>query len=203
LERAAGRLVLSHHSAAPGAGGVEHAASFERAVGRLAVAEAETALGGVLLAEAEGTTRTPKPRQEEAPAGAAMRARSRLTRPLIVFAAFFAVGAVAGVWLGRGVLETPVASTPSPGGEAEAELPEPEPAPVAPRVVPTAVVVDVQINAAPWAAIRVDGEEVGVTPLAGVRLEAGPHTFEARFPDGRVAERVVEIDPIKRFVVFP
>jgi len=29
----------------------------------------------------------------------------------------------------------------------------------------------------------VDGEEVGVTPLAGVSLGAGSHLFEARFPD--------------------
>ena len=61
----------------------------------------------------------------------------------------------------------------------------------------------VQVNATPWAQIRVDGQEFGATPLAGVRLAPGPHVFEARFPDGSVVERVVEIDPVNRFVVFP
>ncbi|MBW1689058.1 MAG: hypothetical protein JRS35_28890, partial [Deltaproteobacteria bacterium] len=53
------------------------------------------------------------------------------------------------------------------------------------------------------ATILVDGEEVGVTPLAGVSVGAGPHSFEAHFPDGRIVERVVEIDEVNRFVVFP
>jgi type II secretory pathway predicted ATPase ExeA len=62
--------------------------------------------------------------------------------------------------------------------------------------------VPVNINATPWAAIEVDGEPLGETPLAGVALAAGPHTFRARMPDGRVVERVVEIDAENRFVVF-
>jgi hypothetical protein len=60
----------------------------------------------------------------------------------------------------------------------------------------------VNINAIPWAAIDVDGEPLGETPLAGVPLATGPHTFRARMPDGQVVERVVEIDAENRFVVF-
>jgi hypothetical protein len=60
----------------------------------------------------------------------------------------------------------------------------------------------VNINATPWAAIDVDGEPLGETPLAGVPLATGPHIFRARMPGGRVVERVVEIDAENRFVVF-
>ena len=62
--------------------------------------------------------------------------------------------------------------------------------------------VRIQINATPWAVIRVDGEDVGVTPLAGVMLEPGLHRFEARFPNGEVEEREIEVDEIRRFVSF-
>ena len=50
--------------------------------------------------------------------------------------------------------------------------------------------------------IEVDGVEVGVTPLAQVPLAAGPRQIRARMPDGRVVERVVEVDAETRFVAF-
>ena len=53
----------------------------------------------------------------------------------------------------------------------------------APAAAPRARVA-VSINATPWAIVRVDGREVGETPLAGIELEPGPHVFEARMPDG-------------------
>ena len=99
--------------------------------------------------------------------------------------------------------------TPPPAAE-----PDPERAlarGVAPVVVPEAPVepvaevapIRVSINATPWARIFVDGEDVGVTPLAGVELEVGARRFEARFPDGTVMERVQTVGPVNRWVVFP
>jgi hypothetical protein len=60
----------------------------------------------------------------------------------------------------------------------------------------------VQVNATPWATVRVDGIDFGETPIANIPLLAGPHTFRVQMSDGRVIERVVEIDAEKRFVSF-
>jgi hypothetical protein len=62
--------------------------------------------------------------------------------------------------------------------------------------------VEVSINATPWANIEVDGVDVGVTPIGAVPLRVGSHSFKARMPDGRVIERVVEISADERFVAF-
>ena len=63
--------------------------------------------------------------------------------------------------------------------------------------------IRVQVNARPWARLRVDGVDAGSTPLSHLRLAAGPHDFEARFPDGRVLHRRIEIGPEQRFVSLP
>jgi len=60
----------------------------------------------------------------------------------------------------------------------------------------------VHVNAQPWAWIRIDGKEAGATPLVHAGVAAGPHEFEATFPDGRRERRVVEIGPDSRFVAF-
>ena len=60
----------------------------------------------------------------------------------------------------------------------------------------------VHVNAQPWAWIRIDGKEVGATPLVHADLAAGPHEFEATFPEGRRERRVVEIEQNNRFVAF-
>ncbi|MFQ5417006.1 MAG: hypothetical protein ACE5FL_08180, partial [Myxococcota bacterium] len=104
----------------------------------------------------------------------------------------------------------PVVSPPlAPEPIAEAEAPTPvgaiaaAPAPVAEGAPPAAgPPVSVNVNATPWATIEVDGETLGETPLAGIALAAGSHTFRATLPDGRIVERVVEIDAENRFVVF-
>lgn len=62
--------------------------------------------------------------------------------------------------------------------------------------------IAVNINATPWATVEVDGETLGETPLAGVPIASGLHTFRAHLPDGQVIERTVEIDAENRFVVF-
>ena len=90
---------------------------------------------------------------------------------------------------------TPVApASPAP------VVSEVAPAPVPPP--PPAETVSVAINATPWAVIEVDGEEIGETPLAGIRLATGRHRFRARMPDGSVRERVIRIDADTTTVVF-
>jgi type II secretory pathway predicted ATPase ExeA len=60
----------------------------------------------------------------------------------------------------------------------------------------------VGINAFPWALIEVDGVEIGETPIAGLALTEGAHTFRAYMPDGKVREKVVIIDSVNRSVAF-
>jgi hypothetical protein len=50
--------------------------------------------------------------------------------------------------------------------------------------------------------VRVDGKEIGETPLAGVQLEPGRHVFQARMPDGTTREQVIDIGPRRSTVVF-
>ncbi len=62
--------------------------------------------------------------------------------------------------------------------------------------------LSVQVNATPWARIEVDGVNFGATPVADIPLLPGEHIFKARMSDGRILEKVVEIDDSKRFVSF-
>jgi type II secretory pathway predicted ATPase ExeA len=94
------------------------------------------------------------------------------------------------------------AAAAPPARAPEARVPEvPAPAPVAPIPAPAARVL-VSINATPWASVRIDGREVGETPLAGIPLEAGRHVFEARMPDGTMREQTVDVSAQRRTVVF-
>jgi type II secretory pathway predicted ATPase ExeA len=108
-------------------------------------------------------------------------------------------------------LASPLASEPAPAETPEpAQAATPVPAPTAapaPEVAPAPpppppVVIEISINASPWALIEIDGKEIGETPLGGVAVERGPHRFVARFPDGRVVDRTVAIDAAHRTLVF-
>ncbi len=63
--------------------------------------------------------------------------------------------------------------------------------------------VFVDINARPWARIRVEGVDLGLTPLGSVLLEPGEHRFGAEFPDGAVLERIETIGAERGRVSFP
>jgi hypothetical protein len=82
--------------------------------------------------------------------------------------------------------------------ERVASAREPEPAPPPPAPAP----ISVSINATPWATIEIDGEEIGVTPMAGVLLAPGDHEFRVRMPDGTVLEEIVRIAPDNRHIAF-
>jgi hypothetical protein len=86
---------------------------------------------------------------------------------------------------------------PVPPPEPLAPAPEPEPAPPPPEPI------SISINATPWATIEIDGEEIGVTPMAGVLLTPGDHQFRVILPDGRVLEPVIRITPENRHIAFP
>jgi hypothetical protein len=79
----------------------------------------------------------------------------------------------------------------------------PEPAPERAPAAAPAPSVRVQVNARPWARVRVDGSDAGSTPLGHLQLTPGPHDFDATFPDGRVVHRRIEISPERRFVTLP
>lgn len=111
--------------------------------------------------------------------------------------------------------EPPAAAPPTQAEPLARSSPEPAPPPrrepvaaapptaaAAAVALPAAELVPLHINATPWATIRIDGAEAGVTPLSGVSLAPGAHVFEARFPDGRVVVRELEIDAENRFLVF-
>ena len=59
------------------------------------------------------------------------------------------------------------------------------------------------VNAEPWAAISLDGQPVGETPLGELRVSPGAHEVSAKLPDGRVVERTVEAHVGDVYVVFP
>jgi len=211
FERAAGRLTLAQLEAEPlevDPPNTELLAEAEMLPDAEAPAEAE--------ASAEAEAVLPAPSLAEAGAEAVRGAPTPGARRgkawggwLTVFGVFFVIGGGVGGWFGQRWLAEPRTQAPAPLPAAVVPAaPSPSVADTAggvpsaaPELAPAAV--SVQINANPWATILVDGEEVGVTPLAGVSVGAGSHSFEAHFPDGRIVERVVEIDEVNRFVVFP
>jgi type II secretory pathway predicted ATPase ExeA len=95
--------------------------------------------------------------------------------------------------------ELAVESRPRPRLES---VPRPDADPTSPSAIAGPGLFDVSINATPWANIEIDGVDVGVTPIGTVPLLAGPHTFTAHMPDGRIVERVVEISAEERFIAF-
>jgi hypothetical protein len=153
---------------------------------------------------------TPEPPRIDAPpiAEAPVRAaappsRPRRRRALVPWfhAAALVIGFLLGLAGGWGWDAREPAREPVPEPVAEPALAAvAAPPPVAPAAAPSRH--DVQVNALPWAWIRIDGKEVGVTPLVQRGLDAGPHEFEATFPDGRQERRTVEIGPDSRFVAF-
>jgi hypothetical protein len=96
------------------------------------------------------------------------------------------------------VVEAPVevASAKFPGEHVPRSLEEQPlaPPPSGPRL---------SVNAKPWASIRLDGTEVGETPLGELRLTPGSHVVSATLPDGRVVERRVEAKAGDLYLVFP
>ncbi len=91
-----------------------------------------------------------------------------------------------------------VVVTPERVASAREPEPEPEPVPVAPAPEP----ISVSINATPWATIEIDGEEIGITPMAGVPLTPGDHQFRVYLPDGSVLEETVRISSDNRHIAF-
>ena len=221
FERAAGRLVLAHQAGAEDTVGD---AALERAAGRLALANpsppdsaeplpvprpqpADTDASAVQAATPSPRQAPPRPAQRRLATAATRAPEPQKSRPrkqprLAVAAGVLGASAAAGVLISVRLLETgpsapevQVSLVPRPQLEAPVSL-----APVSSRPPEP---IPVQINAQPWAEISIDGAVVGVTPLAGVLLTPGPHRFEARFPDGALETRTLEIDTERRYVTFP
>lgn len=118
-------------------------------------------------------------------------------------------------WVARAPSEPTAAPVPrepaqpsaAPAAPVSRMLDEPAPPiPAAPAdsapAAPPAATLEISINATPWAIVEVDDRELGETPLGGVRVSPGTHRFRARFPDGRVIDRTLEIDAAHRTLVF-
>lgn len=94
----------------------------------------------------------------------------------------------------------PAASAVPEGPRAEPVAPAP--AATVPVAPPRGRIGALNINAVPWASIRIDGKPAGETPLGGLKLVPGPHKVVAVFPDAREEARQIEIDDQETFVVF-
>lgn len=71
------------------------------------------------------------------------------------------------------------------------------------EAAPPVRTVRLSVNARPWARVRIDGREVGVTPLADLPVAPGRHRVRAELPDGRSHERVVEVGERDLYLSFP
>ena len=69
-------------------------------------------------------------------------------------------------------------------------------------VRPASRPVNVQVNARPWAQVRINGVDVGPTPLVHP-LAPGVYRLEAEFPNGQRIERKIDVGPERRFVSLP
>ena len=129
------------------------------------------------------------------------QAPPRRTRAPWYYAAALGIGFALGFlggwrgWEGWGDPDAAPEATPEPTALVAVASAPPEPA-------PPLTYHDVQVNARPWAWIKIDGKAVGVTPLVHRDLASGAHEFEATFPDGRQQRRTVAIGPDSRFVSF-
>lgn len=80
---------------------------------------------------------------------------------------------------------------------------KPQKMPQQPVAPPRVATVRVNLNAWPYAEIEVDGEAVGLTPIANLPLSAGWHSVRAVFPDGRVSEERVLVDSLRTHFRIP
>ena len=66
----------------------------------------------------------------------------------------------------------------------------------APRVVGAVTPAHLNVNAVPWAEVRIGDRSLGVTPLFGIELPPGPHTLRlANAPLGRERETRIVLEP--------
>ncbi len=131
------------------------------------------------------TAPAPVPADDAPPRRALPRARS----------GWLAGSLVVGLLLG-------VAGTRLMASDPDPASPVPEPPPVASAPPPAVPLGRINVNAVPWARIEIDGEPAGETPLGEHELPRGPHRLVARFPDGSVVERTVELGKEEVFLLL-
>jgi type II secretory pathway predicted ATPase ExeA len=66
---------------------------------------------------------------------------------------------------------------------------------------PTAY-VRLRVDVEPGATLRIDGQKIGVAPLADLLIEPGPHVFAAETPDGLLIEQLIEVGAQTGVVFF-
>jgi hypothetical protein len=90
----------------------------------------------------------------------------------------------------RASTEPPPDQTPSAAAAEPARERKPQAKPARPARTPP---VSVQVSAEAGAEVSIDGQSIGAAPVDEVDLAPGPHHFLVRLPDGRVAERTVDV----------
>jgi len=88
----------------------------------------------------------------------------------------------------------PPSPSPQPS-PSPTRRPEPSPSPVRESPTPLAAKGLLQIVARPWAYVKVDGQDMGTTPLKKFSLSAGAHTVTLNHPSFRPLQRQVIIPP--------
>ena len=110
---------------------------------------------------------------------------------------------VAGLWNARATDPLPaVGAAPTERPAAMLAQTTSSAAPVIGSTGPAPTALTIQVNAAPWAEIQLDGERIGATPLSLAGVTPGPHELVAIFPGGRVDRRIVEVSEDQRFFSF-
>lgn len=95
------------------------------------------------------------------------------------------------------------AAQPEPVAPEVAEAEEPVvPPPPGPQLAPPPSGPRLNVNAAPWAEIQLDGRPLGETPLGELPIAPGPHRVSATLPDGRVLEREIDARAGDVYLVF-
>jgi hypothetical protein len=115
-------------------------------------------------------------------------ARGALGRAALVLAAGALVSGHGPFEPAPGPISPPLVESVAPPPVAAAAV-----IPAASQPLPLAV----YMNAQPWAYIRVDGRDLGATPLSD-ELSEGPHQLEAVFPDGRTVRRRIRVSDDSR-----
>jgi hypothetical protein len=176
----------------------QRASRAARARGEVALAWSTRAAGEADRLARRGARGAAASLAEAGPAFVAAR-RAALPAALLAALALFAPADH-----GSGTQEAAATYRTAAAQPVQLLVPEPRdlPGSAAEAAVSLPIQVLAQINARPWARIRIDGVDVGPTPLSH-RLAPGVYRIDAEFADGRSLRRSVAIGPEQRFVALP
>jgi serine/threonine-protein kinase len=90
--------------------------------------------------------------------------------------------------------QAPQPTTPADDGDLVLDPSRPATKPVAEPAKPAQATGSLSVDAAPWGTVHLDGRAVGETPIAELKVSAGPHVLIVKNPDtGRTVQQTVVI----------